>query len=143
MKKSIITIGNSASGKSEFINNYCDDTHYFILDTDDFNPSETQERKREICAYWIKHFVEKEGELIIMATGGSQEIIKTIDYLKENKYYITIFYFNTSFGTCVARNDYRERKVPFEIMAKIADNIENNLPILKEKADRFYEIKGE
>jgi predicted kinase len=144
--KAIVTVGLPASGKSTYAAGLKGD--YVELNMDDL--------RFEICGdptnQEVTHraFGRRRRKLWELARQGRNVIIsdthakrrdrkRTIRELKELGYEVELVFFNVGEQTCLKRNEARDRHVPVEVIARMAERIRHTPPTPHE-ADRFRVI---
>lgn len=156
MKRAIFTLGLPGSGKSTYLDTILDYPDYTRISADeirvnhpDYDPNDP-EALHEYCVKRAEQYVydsADRGENIIMDGGGinNNYTRRIISNLQRQKYFVTVYYFNTPLSICISRNQLRkkngERFVPTEVIIDKANRLNKSLEILFKLADDFKEIR--
>lgn len=83
-------------------------------------------------------------DIIVDNTNVKAKDRKAILALLHKTYHVTYLVFNTPLETCILRNNLRERKVPEEVIRRMHNALQQNLPLLAmECNDVVYMTSGE
>lgn len=130
----LIFIGIPASGKTSFYN------YYFKNDYKHINLDTLKTRYQENLA--LNECLKNNDNIVIDNTNiTKEERKKYILAGKENNYKIIGYYFKSSIGECIERNEKRKNKIPRTAVVNKFNNLE--LPSLNEGFDELYYVSIE
>lgn len=129
----IIFIGIQASGKTTFYQNHFKGT-YEHVSLDVLNT-----RNKERLA--IEQCIEQKKSLVIDNTNPTREDReKYITMAKANQYQVIGYYFESSIGKCIERNEKRSGKAKVPRCAVISTSKKLELPDWEEGFDKLYYV---
>jgi predicted ABC-type ATPase len=158
MNTAIFTLGLPGSGKTSFINDLVKSqmTQTALISADKIRVQHPlydpkfPDKLHEECVHTAEKLVYKaanQGLDIIMDGGGINDnyTARIIKYLKEEGYYIKVYFLNTPVSTCIERNKQRiennERFVPISAIIEKSYKLQDSITRLQALAHEFYEIK--
>lgn len=142
MKKAIITVGCSASGKSSFAKDLCENDKTFVEVNRDlvrfngekkdwatykFNKA-NESRVTEICNQQINNAIENNKNIIVSDT-NLNNIFRNIliDKLESNGYEVELKIFDVEFEELLKRDNNREGGVGYEVLLNQYVNFQRNI----------------
>lgn len=132
----VIFIGIQASGKTTFYQNFFRDT-YEHVSLDVLNT-----RNKERLA--IEHCIKQKKNLVIDNTNPTRaDREKYITMAKANNYQVIGYYFESSIGKCIERNEQRIGKAKVPKCAIISTSKKLELPDWAEGFDKLYYVHME
>ncbi len=132
----IIFIGIQASGKTTFYHNFFKDTYEHV------NLDILNTRNKERLA--IEKCMEQKKNLVIDNTNPTKEDRKKyITMAKIHHYQIIGYYFESSIGKCIERNEKRIGKAKVPKCAVISTSKKLELPDFSEGFDQLYYVHME
>lgn len=154
MKKAILTMGLPGAGKSYVLHNNFDLSGFVVIDPDEIKKEKDDycDSRPEVYHEWSKQVARertsqaiKEGRnLVIDGTGTNvPKMVKQIEDLQKEGYFVEILYVKVRLETSLRRNRERPRTVPEEIIYEKWGLIETSFSILKTVADKATVIEND